>query len=271
MSVDDVAVFALHAETVQNVIAHLGVVAQAEVCALLFVYQRLVRAEVALEGDHALLVEQGRLGTAPQVHQIVSCLHAFLAWDVAVEGLAHHNAYSVHEFAAGTLPAHQFHLLQRAVLVEGNGSVEQEVAVADVVHAAMGKDALDVLLQLVGHAEGVLQFAQHVLLLGCKFVGVAPIHGGEQGVAQGILLAVHAERAAFGVDVLQCAFARDDPFGMCVYCLLLHLELDDGDGLVHLAYEFPLALAQFAISVAGQEDGAGVVLVCLQCQSGQRQ
>ena len=53
---------------------------------------------------------------------------------------------------------------------------------------------------------------------------------------------------------------------MCVDGLLFHLELYDGYGLVHLAYEFSLAFAQFAVSVAWQEDCTRVVLVGLQCK-----
>ena len=129
---------------------------------------------------------------------------------------AHLELDLLHEFASLVCLAVNFDLPQTAVGIEGNGGVEEEVAVADQVHRAMTEEAADVLLQLLADAEGVVESFHQVLLFGRQPVWVARVEGGEVGVEQRIVFPFEAISAAAQVDVLQSASAVDVPFGMCI-------------------------------------------------------
>ena len=58
MTVDDVSVVALHPESVEYPVAHLGLLAQRVVVAFLLVVGALVLQHVALKGGHAVFVEE---------------------------------------------------------------------------------------------------------------------------------------------------------------------------------------------------------------------
>ena len=82
----------------------------------------LVVDEVALEGGHAALVEQGRVGTAPKIPEVVDGILLVFGVRVGIlaVGQAHHGADVVEQVAALGLLAVDIHLHERAVLVEGN-------------------------------------------------------------------------------------------------------------------------------------------------------
>ena len=67
VTVDDMAVLALHLEGIKDAVADLGRVAQFEIVALLFFIRILVTEEIALEGGHLRLVEEWGVLTAPEV------------------------------------------------------------------------------------------------------------------------------------------------------------------------------------------------------------
>ena len=130
--------------------------------------QRFVGQEIALKGGHAVLVEERAVGAAPQVPEIVAGIAALVVGRIILEGTAHHHADVVHQILARIAFASQLHLLHGAVLVEGNGGVEKQVAVAYLVHAAMLEEAADMLLQFVAHAKRVAQLVHQVGLLSRK-------------------------------------------------------------------------------------------------------
>ena len=68
----------------------------------------------------------------------------------------------------------------------GHDAVIEQVAVLDVVDAALGVEELDVLLQFLALAEGLDQLVQHHLLVRIKPGGVGGVYGGEARIPQGI-------------------------------------------------------------------------------------
>ena len=61
--------------------------------------------------------------------------------------------------------AHNLHGLQRAVIVEWHGGVEEQVLVADIVHATVTEDGTYMLAQFLGDAEGMVQLLHEGSLL----------------------------------------------------------------------------------------------------------
>ena len=86
------------------------------------------------------------------------------------------------QLAAAVALAVEIDFFESAVGIEGHAGVEEEVSVVDGVHAAVGEEAFDVLLQLVADAEGVVQLAHELGLLGGELEGVCRVEGGEEGV-----------------------------------------------------------------------------------------
>ena len=151
--------------------------------------------------------------------------------------------------------------------------MKEQVAVADGIHAAVAEEAADVLLQLLGDAEGVVQTFHQVFLFGCKLVRMLRVNGGEKGVEHRVVLPVEAIDALTEIDILECTSAVDVPLRMLADELPLKLELYDGNGLVHLCDEAHLLLVVLGIGglVVREEALAGIVGVCLHREGGKRQ
>ena len=147
VTVDDMTVIASHSEGVKNLVADLFVVAQLEVETLLLFIRSLVGKEVALKSCHLRLVEQRRVHTTPQIQEVVAGIEPQLPVRIVLKGSTDHHANVVHQLmSAVTLTFIQLNLLQAAVLVQRTRSVEQQVLVADAIHASMRQQHLDVLL-----------------------------------------------------------------------------------------------------------------------------
>ena len=273
VSVDDVAVLSLHAEAVKDAGADGWVFAQLVVGSLLLVVCGRVGEEIAFESRHAALVEERAVGTTPEVPEVVASLEALFAGRVVLEGRAHANADVMHQIASLIACAVEHYLPQTAVGIEGDGGMVEQVAVADGVHGAMTEEATDVLLQLLGDAEGVVQALHQVFLLGCQLVGMLGVNGGEKGVEHRVVLSVEAIGASLEVDVLERTSAVDVPFGVLLDELPFQFELYDRNGLVHLCDEAHLLFVGLAIVRCSkrQETLAGVIGVCLHREGGKRE
>ena len=230
-----------------------------------------VTEEVTLEGGHAVFVEEGRVLPAPQIPEVILGKLLLLAGRVGVESGAHGHAYLMQQLAAAVALAVEIDFLESAVGIEGHAGVEEEVTVVDGVHAAVGEEAFDVLLQLVADAEGVVELAHQLGLLGGEVVGVCGVEGGEEGVGHLIRYAVLHEEAAFLVYILQHEAVLHLPFGAAQDHLGFELELYDGDGLVHLRDEAACLLVVRGVVLveARAEEVAGVAGVGLHGEGGQ--
>ena len=97
-----------------------------------------------------------------------------------LECLSDHHSRLVHEFSSGELfSGEQFHFLEASVLVEGHGGVEEEVVVADGVHASVGQEEADVSVQLLAYLEGSSELLHECLFLFGELVGPFGLYGGE--------------------------------------------------------------------------------------------
>ena len=237
VAVDDVAICALRSESIQNAVAHFGVVAVLEIIALLLGVHGLICEEITFEGGHAVLAKEGTVRTAPQIPEVVPGVFAFSGGYFALEGASHNHAYAVHQFLSGKLSVWKANFFQTAVCVEGDGSVEKQVAVADIIHTSVLEQTADVALQLVAHAEGVVKLFHQFAFLRSQAEGVGGIDGGQVCVAHLVVLAFIFIYAALKVDVVKGASAFQFPFGMLLLNLGFQFELYDGDGLVHLGQQ----------------------------------
>ncbi len=289
VAVDDVAVVAFHLEGVEDAVADLGGVAKLEVVALLFLVGLLVFEEIALEGGHLGLVEQWGILTAPEVEEVVAGIvsreHLQLFIDTRLKGCADHHADVMHQgLAAVTAAGEDLDLLERTVVVEGDGGVEEEVGVGHGVHAAVREKRADVLVKLLGDAEGVVELVHEGLFLRSQETGVRSQvtgvrrqetgvgrQGGEVAALHLVVASVDGTDATGQVDMLQQAAVVHLPLGMTADDLGLFLELDDGDGLVHLGGEQACLLVELltVVKYLGDELLAGVVAVGLEGEGGQ--
>src|SRR5699024_3656424 len=223
----------------------------------------LVRHIQPLEGGHGAAAEQGRQPAAPQVPQKVL---AALAGGAALGGVVAPPGplvAVVHQGAAGVQPPLEPLGGKGPLFGHGHRPVVEQVAVFDVVDAALGVQEADVLLQLFALAEGGHQLVQHQLLVGVEGGGVGRVHGGEAGVPQGILPAGDVHRPPGKVDPAQVVPALHLEVGVAVDDGALQLEHDDGDGLVHdgAAVERPLGVGAPAGAGVGHPDGQVVAAV----------
>ena len=115
MPVDDVSMAAFDAKSIEDSVAYLGVVAQLVVVAFLLLVRPFVTKKIALEGGHAVLVEERGVLSAPEVPEVVLGELTLVMRRVGVEGCTHGHPDVVQEVAATIPMAVEVHLLERAV------------------------------------------------------------------------------------------------------------------------------------------------------------
>ena len=81
--------------------------------------------------------------------------------------------------AAGMPGAQAVHAAKGAVFVERHAAVEQQVAVGDLVHRAVGIEEIDMAMQVIGGDKLGHELVDDVLLLGRERIGVRRVDGGE--------------------------------------------------------------------------------------------
>ena len=271
MAVDDVAVLAADAKRVHDVVADFGGVAQLIVPALLLGVGFLLGNEVSLEGGHLALVEEGRIGSAPEVPEEVACRAALPFFGFVIEGCAHEGFDAAHQFHTLGLAIAHNGFAQAAVFVERHGGVEEQVAIVDAIHTAVEQEASHVAVQAVADAERMGQAPHQFVLLGREAVGMLRVDGREGRIAHGVGLSVEGERACRMVNVFQQTTVVHVPFGVGHIERLLEFELDDGNGLVHLRHEANLFLVGVfaAVFKSRLEDFARVIGIGLHGKGGQ--
>ena len=83
--------------------------------------------------------------------------------------------------------------------------MEHERAGINLVQAAPFQEQAHVALQLLASHERLLKALHDGFLFGCERVGVSWVHGGENGVRQRVLHAVHHDGARVVVYLVQQA------------------------------------------------------------------
>lgn len=77
------------------------------------------------------------------------------------------------EIIAASVPGAQtVHAAKGAVFVERYAAVEEQIAVGDLVHRAMGKEEIDMAMQVIGGDKLGHELVDDVLLLGRERIGV---------------------------------------------------------------------------------------------------
>ena len=127
--------------------------------------------------------------------------------------------------------------------------MEEQVGVVDGIHTAVGENGADVLVELLGDAEGVVELLHEQGLLVGESVRGCGVDGGEVAGAHLVGLPVEFAEAFLIVDMVEEAAVVHLPFGMTLEDLGFLLELYHGDGLVHLGCELARLLVHL---IAGQ-------------------
>ena len=271
---DDVAVVALHAESIEDAIYGLFVVTHVEEYAFCLFVWLFLSNHVAFKGGHLGLVEQHGVRSAPHIEEIVSGIFLLLRVRVVLESRAQKHTRIVHQFLATVfLSVVEFYLLQGSVRIYGYGSVEEQVVVIDGVHATVCQDGAHVALQFLTVYERRVQVLQDVFLFGCQLVWVFGIDGGEVAGSHLVLHTVHFHGSVLIIDFFQQFAVLHIPVRVLLEEGGFHLELNDADGFVHTGHtEFFPFIEVFARRTGlGQELRTGVVAVCVERKGEQRQ
>ena len=217
------------------------------------------------KGGHGAAAEQRRKLAAPQIPQkVLSALAggAALGRIVAPAGT---GVAVVHEGPAGVAVTFKSLHGKGAPAGHGHSPVVEQIAVLNVVHAALGVQELHMLLQLFALAERAHQFAQHQLLVRVQRRRVGGVHRGEGCIPQGVLLLPDLHGVLFPVDAAQVVAALHLEVRVAVDDLTLQLEHQDADGLVHhgTAVQHSFCIGAAGSVGVGHPDGKVVLAVIL--------
>ena len=241
VAVDDVAAALVQAELRQDGPVHAGVVDKAVIGVAGLGVGGLVLHEQPLERGHLCPAVEGRELAAPQIPQKVAAGLPGLAALGGEVGPAGPLVAVVHQRPAGVAVLLEGLHLEAAGLGEGDGPVEQQVAVFDVVHPALGVQKAHVPLQPLAVGEAAPQRVDDLPLVGGETGRIRRVHGGQVVVQQGVALALHLHRARGKVDAAQKVPPLQLKIRVAVDHRALQLEHDHRDGLVHPGHPGQLA------------------------------
>ncbi len=164
-------------------------------------------------------------------------------------------------------------ILERAILVQWNRGMIEQIAVGDRVEATIAEHALHVLAQLLALGKGLMELLDNGFLLRREFIRMLGIHRREIGIQQLIFLATNLDDALAQVHFVHEQAVFHPKVGTTLDGSSLKLELDDADGLVHLRHELRRAgtLGILGTAVLGQETLTGVACIGVHGKRGQRQ
>lgn len=100
VAIDNVAVTALDAEMIEDVVDDAGIVTQEVIMAFRLLVRRLVFNEVSLESSHLALIEEGAIDAAPKVPKEVAGGLALVSGSGVVVSGTHYLLDAVHKIAA---------------------------------------------------------------------------------------------------------------------------------------------------------------------------
>ena len=125
------------------------------------------------------------------------------------------------------------------------------------------------LLQLLADAEGVVQFLHEVSLVGSQGIGIGRIHCGEQTALHLVVFAIDGTDTLLVVHMVEETTILHLPLRATLEDGCLLLELDDGNGLMHLGCQLSVFLVDgIAWQDIGQEFLAGIVAIDLEGKGG---
>ena len=180
----------------------------------------------ALEGAHQTSAG-GRVKADPQVPHPVEGVTV-----AGAPGTAGDMVAKIEIVAAGVPRAQAVHAAKGAVLVERHATVEQQVAVGDLVHRAVRVEEIDMAMQVIGGDELGYELVDDVLLLGRERVGINRVDGGEVVGREGPHAAVgERDRAGFVVDLVEQQAVGHVELGVALDNLALELKEQHVDGL----------------------------------------
>ena len=269
MPAHDMRRLRVHAEVLEDPRDHALVLDKRVEGVLHLLARGLVGDEVQLEGGHLALREQRASLAQPQVPQKVASAAALLGV-MAEEGGAHIALHHVVERAALVAAAEHVHFLQAAVGVERHAGMEHEVAVADLVQAAHFQEEAHMTLQFLASGERGLQAAHHLFLGRREREGVLRVDRGEHAIGQRVFHAIDHHGARLVIDLVQQLAAFQPELGVLVDQRRLHLELDDGHGLLDLHVHLKLGRRQVGVALQA-ETHARIVTVRVKGEARQRQ
>ena len=229
----------------------------------------LILQEIPLKGSHFCLAEHRGTGACPDVPDHIlsqSALFGFLGI-ITSSGVIFQNV--VQCFSAILFSA-DLHLHETAVRIQGDTAVIQQIAVVNLVHAALGKQKFYMALQFLTAHEHLLQ-AQHDLALFLReFVRMYRIHRREIHVFHGIFFAVHADRLFLEIDPMQQHPIFHMELRVSHDQLSFQLELQDSNCFMHLGVQPEILGIVIGIELDGKGIAVGI-LISFQCKCSQRQ
>jgi len=149
--------------------------------------------------------------------------------------------------------------------------VEEEIGIADGIHATMREHGAHVFLEFLADAERVMELLHQIGLLRGEGVGIGRIDSGEVATLHLVLLAIDGAYATLIVDSREEHAVLHLPLRTAAEDGGLLLELNHGDGLVHLGREqLGFLVHLIARQQLGHELLAGIILISLEGEGGQR-
>ena len=140
VTVNDVAGLSFNSETVQDASTNGRIFAKLIVGAFFFVMRGWIGEEISLERRHTTLVEEWTVWSAPKIPEEISRFESLLSRCVVLECSTHFQLDYLHQIATLIRLSVNLDLSQTPVSIERNGSMIEEITVADSIHRPMTEE-----------------------------------------------------------------------------------------------------------------------------------
>ena len=193
----------------------------------------LILNEIAFEGGHFIFSENRGIGAGPDIPDNILPFFPFLLilGVIALSGIVIQNIMQL--LTAVFLPVN-VHLQEISLFIHGHAAVVKKVGIVYLVQASLGKKETYMPLQLLPVHNRMAPPLHHLLFFLCQPVRVGRVNGGEIHVLHGIFRTVNGYRIFFIIYFVQKESVGHVEFRPFLNQLALQLELDDGNGFVHL-------------------------------------
>ena len=222
------------------------------------------------KGSHLILAEHRGFCPAPQIpHHIHGRLLSGRPLGHEI-GILHLLVKEVHQLLPSIgYPVHG-DSIESTVLFHGNTAMVKEVGIITFINSPMGVQEPYMLMQQFPMFKGRLQGAQQLLLPAAQLQRILGVHGGKIHIHHGKCLTIYNHGSLIKINI-----GQQDPvvhliLRMALNHGALHLELNHGNGLVHLGRQARVhRIVNVLVQNPGHEPCAGVVLVHLGRKHGE--
>ena len=235
----------------------------------LFYFHVIVIYKISLKRSHLISAIKRRIWCCPYVPHDIAALLSFQPV-VREKSLSDVSLQYIKQSLATILFTVDIYLCEASILLHRDASVEKQIAIIYLVHAASFKQQPNVVFKLLAMNKRASEPLYDFLFPLCQPVRISRVNCRKACIKKLISSALKLYSALFIINMFQKQSFLHAILRPLLNELSLQLETYDGNGLVHLLYQITLHIICATWSHLKHKSGAWVILVSFQRKRSKR-